>query len=702
MSAAAPTIPGPIPGPILEIENLSVSYASRGGDIPAVTDFSLQIGAGMGVGLVGESGCGKTSVAMAVMRYLGRGGAVTGGSIRFKGQDLLALSGAELRRLRGAGIAMVYQEPAAALNPSLRIGAQLIEGPMAHEGVSRGAAVARALDLLARARLADPERVMAAFPHQLSGGQQQRVIIAMALICAPALLLLDEPTTALDVTVEAEIVALVCQLARESGTAFLYISHDLDLIRGACDRVAVMYAGELIETGAAADVLARPRHPYSMGLLAAAPGGNAVAPLSTPVSIPGQAPDPGAWPAGCRFGPRCGDFAAGICDRPGIRLQAAGASPDGHFVRCRRWAEIGPPDPPALAVAAVSPPAGSELLRIEGLGKRYALAQTGAAALFPGRRARHLTALADIDLAIRRGEIVALVGESGSGKSTLAKAIVGLEPAGRGSIRLDGAELSQVPVARRAPRQRAAMQMVFQSPDEALNPSFSVGSQIARAVRRLSGAKGGREVRARVLRLLDQVRLPPEIAERLPRQLSGGQKQRVALARALAGAPALLLADEPISALDVSVRAAIVALLGEFRRQRGTSILFISHDLAAVRHLADRVVVLFGGRIAEEGGTEQVFGPPHHPYTAALLGARHAIPGAIRRAIPGAAGGETVEAGRTGAGARPGGCPYHTVCRLALGAICETEAPPAREISPGHRIACHLPSGKLPGSVAER
>ena len=674
---------------LLEIDRLRVVYLTRAGEVPAVVDFSLRVEAGESVGLVGESGCGKSTVAFALLRALGRNGRITSGRVRFRGRDLGSLDATGLRALRGGEIGMVYQEPMAALNPSLTIGSQLAEVPMVHARVGRSEAMRRAAATLTDVGLGDPARVLAAYPHQLSGGQQQRVVIAMALLGNPALLLLDEPTTALDVTVEAGIVKLIGELGRRFGTAQLYISHNLGLIRETCSRVAVMYAGEVVEEGTVEELFRSPRHPYTQGLFACIPLPSSDKTARPLAPIPGQLPPPLARPKACVFAPRCSFMQAGRCDTAPIAMEPADGP--GHAVRCVRWREIAHEEAAAGASAARPEPAplGEEVLRVEGLQKHYVVEGARLGALISREGVRTVKANEALELSARRRETVAIVGESGCGKSTFARVLMGLETATAGSVTFAGDEIGQTPVGARTPEQVGALQMVFQNPNETLNPSRSVGAQIARVVRKFNVETEPQRIRGRVQALLDTVKLPAEFSRRRPRQLSGGQKQRVGIARAFAGNPKMVVADEPISALDVSVAAAVTELLMDIQRRFGTTLLFISHDLGIVRYLADRVVVMYLGQIMERGTTAQIFAPPYHPYTEALLAAAPmADPAVTKREI-------VLEGPLPSALDPPAGCPFETRCPRKLGRVCEIEPPPRQEPSPGHVIACHIPLADL-------
>ncbi len=680
-ATAAPEAP-PDDAPVLDIENLRISYFTRAGEIPAVMDFSLTVRRGEAVGLVGESGCGKSTVAMGIMRHLGANGRIVGGTIRFRGRDMAALSNEELRQVRGAQIAMVYQEPMAALNPSMTIGAQLMEVPLYHEpGCSQAEAHGRALDMLADVKLADAERVMAAYPHQISGGQQQRVVIAMALLSRPALLLLDEPTTALDVTVEAGIVELIGGLSRRFGTSMLYISHNLGLILDTCDRVCVMYSGEAVEEGAIADVFEQPRHPYTRGLFGclAVPGRDKnTRPL---MPIRGQLPLPHERPPGCNFGPRCDHFRGGQCDTGDIPMLRTGP---GHRARCVRWDGIDWAGHQVQVAPRVPLVPGEVVLAAEGMQKYYPVYDRSLTAIVSGRSVRHVKANEDLSFQARARQTVAIVGESGCGKSTFAKVLMGLEQATDGVLVFNGEDIATRPVQRRSTRQVGALQMVFQNPNDTLNPSMTVGRQIGRVVRKLGAERDPRRIEERVLHLLDLVKLPRAFITRRSRQLSGGQKQRVGIARAFAGNPAMVVADEPVSALDVSVQAAITGLLMDIQRQSDTTLLFISHDLGVVRYLADRVVVMYLGRIMEQGTTAEVFAPPYHPYTEALLAAVPIADTRFRRKRI------ILEGALPSVLDPPRGCPFHTRCPRKLGRLCEETPPPLQRTENGHAIFCHI------------
>jgi peptide/nickel transport system ATP-binding protein len=669
--------------PVLECKDLCISYFTRAGEIPAVVDFNLTVMPGEAVGIVGESGCGKSTVALAIMQYLGKNGRIMSGEIRFNGRDMTAMSEQELRQLRGSQIAMVYQEPMASLNPAMKVARQLMEVPLFHEGCSQQEAYARALDMLGAVRLPDPRRIMESYPHQISGGQQQRVVIAMALLSNPALLLLDEPTTALDVTVEAGIVELIKDISARFGTSMIYISHNLGLILETCDRITVMYSGEAVEVGTVEEVFDRMRHPYTKGLFSSIPLPGADKNARPLVPIRGQLPLPHERPEGCNYGPRCDHFRAGVCDHGRIEMEAVPGQP-GHLSRCRRIAAIDWSIGPKAAESGQAAELGPVVLRVENLKKYYEIHDSSLMALIRGERVRTVKANEKLDFDAREAETVAIVGESGCGKSTLAKVLLGLETATSGRAVLDNQDLSQLPVQKRRAQVVSHLQMVFQNPFDTLNPSHSVGSQIARVIRKFGVEKDPERVRERVMQLLDIVKLPRDFYFRRPRQLSGGQKQRVGIARAFAGKPRVVVADEPVSALDVSVQAAVTQLLMDIQRENRTTLLFISHDLSLVRYLADRVIVMYLGTIAEQGTTDEVFAPPYHPYTEALLSAIPIADTSVAKKHI------VLEGDIPSAVNPPPGCPFQTRCPRKLGRICEEEEPPIRVFGRGHKIACHI------------
>ena len=656
----------------LAIENLDVAFRVRGRDRPVLKGLSLHIGRGECYGLVGESGSGKSTAALAAVRYLPRNGHVTGGRILVDGRDLMKLSDAKLRLLRTQDVSMVYQDPARALNPSLRIGRQMSEVFEAAAGLGHAAAIERSAAMLAKVQISNPARVMSNYPHELSGGMQQRVIIAMALSTNPTLLILDEPTTGLDATVEAEVLDLIARLRVELSASILFISHSLPVIARMCDRVGVLYAGELVEEGPAREVFDDPRHPYTAGLLRCAPRYGRRKQDGRLMTIPGFAPSPGAVVGCCIFADRC-VLAADLCRHrtpPPVEL-------DGRSSRCHYTELVA--DMPYIEANAPAVASGlmrqdRPVLRTRHLSKTY---QIGG---------KNLYAVHDVTLDLWPGETLGLVGESGSGKSSIAKLLVGLVSPDAGStIELDGTAVPARAV-RRSRAQLKALQIIFQNPGSALNASHSVRRLIGRGLR-LAGLRG-RERERSLQELARAVRLSSQHLEEKPRALSGGLKQRVAIARAFAGGPKIVVCDEPTSALDVSVQAAILNLLVDLQAEQHVSYIFISHDLRVVYFLSDRIAVLYLGRLVEIGSAASVFAGPHHPYTEALLSANSSGADDGRPRI-------RLEGEIPSAADLPPGCVFQTRCPRKIGHICEQQEPALIEVENRHAIRCHIPLGEL-------
>jgi peptide/nickel transport system ATP-binding protein len=672
----------PAKQPILKVEDLEVTYSTRLGPVKAVRDVSFEIWPGDALGLVGESGCGKSTLAFAIMNHVARNAEITGGRALFCGEDIVKKSGRDLNRIRGDKITMVYQDPMAALNPALQIGLQLAEVLMEHKALSGAEARAECIRMLERVRMPDPPMIMERYRHQLSGGQLQRVLIAMALLTKPALLIMDEPTTSLDVTVEAGILDLIGDLKRELGVSILFISHNLGVISRVADRVAVMYAGELVEQGSVRDIFRDPQHPYTAALLRCVPEISASRQPKALQPIKGRVPALHQIPGGCIFEPRC-DRARERCrmEHPDIVGTA-----EGNSVRCFF---AGTPD---LAVSKVlqavpadaepAPRAQDPILEIEGLKSYYKAQEAGLAGLGGGRKKGFVKAVDDVTLVARKSSTFGIVGESGCGKTTLAKCVAGLEAPNSGKMNFIGVDVARV-VEKRPVELLKELQMIFQNPDSTLNPRRSVGEAIARPLQ-LFEIVPPSEIKSEVVRLLEAVRLGEAYYDRLPRQLSGGEKQRVALARAFAGQPTLVLCDEPLSSLDVSVQAAVMNLLLEFQQKFETTMLFISHDLSVVYQLCDSVAVMYLGQFCEVGPTESLFAPPYHPYTEALLSAVPIPDPSLERTNIRLSG--TVPSALD----PPSGCRFHTRCPRKIGPICEREPPPWRETMDGHRIYCHI------------
>ena len=680
--------------PVISVRHLAIAYETARGLVPAVRDVSFDIHRGETLGLVGESGCGKSTVAYGLVNYLGRSGRITGGSIFFQGQPLVGRSQEELRKLRGNQISMVYQDPMTSLNPVLRIGDQMTEVLTVHRAMSRAEARERCVEMLRRVYMPDPHRVMERYPHQLSGGQQQRVVIAMALLNNPALLIMDEPTTALDVTVEAAVLDLIADLRRDFDTAILFISHNLGVIARVSSRVGVMYAGEIVELAPAQEIFANPRHPYTQGLMRCVPRLGASKLDSVLYPIPGRVPAPDRLPPGCAFEPRC-QYARDACraERPALRpLQGAPAL---HMTRCLRSEEINPRQwqpPEDFSLPQPTENNAAPILKVEGLKTHYRPTSAGLLGAFGLGRRDVVRAVDGVSFSLPRGKTLGIVGESGCGKSTLIRTIIGLEDMTDGRAEFIGFDLRQRTHQRDLSLIRE-LQMVFQNPDATMNPSYTIGQQIERPLKRFKVVPKHR-IRDEVIRLLQAVKLDEHYYDRLPRQLSGGEKQRVGIARAFAGRPDLVLCDEPVSALDVSVQAAVLNLLLQIQREHGTTMIFIAHDLSVVRFFCDYIAVMYLGQIVEIGPAEAIYAPPYHPYTESLLAA-------VPIPDPGAEQAHIRLEGNVPSPANPpSGCRFHTRCpRRGLltdgGRVCETDEPPWRAASEGHRILCHIPLEQL-------
>jgi len=661
----------------IELQDLQVAYTVRGVDRRVLRGVSFSIGQGESYGLVGESGCGKTTAAFAIMRYLPRNAKILNGSIRLNGEDMIGMSGSSMRRLHATTVSMVYQNPASALNPSIRIGPQLAE-VFELMGVAKEEAMHQSEEMLHKVQISDPQRVMRRYPHQLSGGMQQRAVIAMALAKNPTLLILDEPTTGLDATVEAEVLDLIAALRQEFGTSVLFISHNLAVIAKMCERVGVLYAGRLVEEGVAQEVFRDPRHPYTVGLLRCIPRGGLRKDETALDTIPGFLPRLGADLPGCVFEPRCG-LAKEVCreQEPDLYPLGHGRASRCHFHdRAHELPRVAPARLPAVQAAN-----GQPLLEVANGSKTFR------------QEGQDVQALVDVSLVVRPGEVLGLVGESGSGKTTLARVLLGLTAADEGSIlEMDGERLAGK-VEKRSTEQVRSLQIVFQNPDGALNRRHSVRRIVGRALEKLLGMKG-RDRDKRAVELAESVRFDQALMGAKPAQLSGGLKQRVAIARAFAGEPRIVLCDEPTSALDVSVQAAILNLLVELQTQKGVSYVFISHDLGVVRYISDRIAVMYLGRLQEVGDAETVFSGPHHPYTEALLSAVPTLEGEERARI-------RLEGEIPSAADPPSGCVFHTRCPRFLGEICVQEEPPLTEVEPGHLMRCHIPVDELRRLQAE-
>ncbi|UCG05957.1 MAG: ABC transporter ATP-binding protein [Desulfobacterales bacterium] len=675
---------------VLEVDNVQINYETRRGDVEAIQGVSFTVGEGETVGLVGESGCGKSTIAFGIVNFLGPNGKIVDGSIRFQGEELVGRSEEELKKLRGDRISMVFQDPMQALNPSVRLGEQLAEVLTCHRDISQKEAWQRSIEMLKRVNMPDVENVMVRFPHQISGGQQQRIVIAMAMLNNPALIIMDEPTTALDVTVEAAVLDLLEELKNDFNAANIFITHNLGVVARVSDYLCVMYAGQMVESGPLGEIFRNPRHPYTMGLLDCVPrlGDSKLESLLQPIR--GRVPPPAERSkTECIFAPRC-DYVTENCRK--ARPRFTEISP-GHVARCIYALEIEDrartQKRKKVQATSLQPEAADkDLLSFDHLKVYYPQESNSVVSLFGMGEKKYVKAVDDVSVRVAKGRTLGIVGESGCGKSSLVKGLIGLEPVTDGDVEFMGVDTT-MPVTARDTNLIKEMQMVFQNPDSTLNPSFTVGSQIARPIKRFKTAPRN-QVKDEVIKLLKAVRLPPTFYERLPRQLSGGEKQRVGIARALASRPDLIICDEPVSALDVSVQAAVINLLLEIQQVFGSSMIFIAHDLSVVRFFSDDIAVMYLGQIVEVGPADAIYDPPYHPYTEALLSA-------VPIPDPDAKQKEIRLSGNVPSALNPpSGCRFHTRCPRRhemlpdKGKICETETPPWRDSQKGHRILCHI------------
>ncbi len=678
---SAPTAASRVP--LLEVQDLHVRFDTSRGVVHAVDGISYTVNAGEVVAVVGESGCGKSVSALAIMRLLAKpAGRVTRGRVLFEGRDLLELSDEQMREIRGRDISMIFQEPMTSLNPVLSIGQQIMEPLFIHLKMTEEEALARALELLQLVGITDGARRLQQYPHQLSGGMRQRVMIAIGLACNPKLIIADEPTTALDVTIQAQILELMKDLSRRLNIALIIITHNLGVVARYADRVNVMYAAHIIEQGSADDVFLQPLHPYTIGLMRSVPR------LDMPrgvrlETIEGLPPDLRFPPPGCRFAPRC-RFRLEACVETDVILRKVTA---GHATACIRADEIAAgtlvqePAPPGVAAIATTEESAAPLLRVEHLHKHFLVPAAGAGVL--SSKTVTVKAVDDVSFTIAPGETLGLVGESGCGKTTVGRTVLKLEEPTAGIIDFDGTDITHRG-AREMREIRRGIQVIFQDPYSSLNPRMTVGEIIGEPLSVYRLVKGRKEQRARVEALLEQVGLFAYMADRYPHQLSGGQRQRVGIARALALEPRFIVCDEPVSALDVSIQGQIMNLLEDLQTRLKLSYLFIAHDLAVVRHISDRVAVMYLGRLAEVADRDELYANPKHPYTKALLDAAPIPDPRVERArAPRALKGE-IPSPLT----PPSGCVFHTRCPIA-GDECRREVPQVRQIGPRHVVACH-------------
>lgn len=663
---------------VLSVTDLSVEYLTETNSVKAVRDVSLTIDPGETLGIAGESGSGKSTLALAILRYLEGNGQITSGSIEYDGRPILQLSSRELKELRGNEIAHVPQDPNTSLNPSMTVGDQIAEVVRTHRDVSRSEAMEQTYEILREVNLPEPKTNASQYPHELSGGQQQRILLAMALVCQPQLLILDEPTTGLDVTTQAKILDLIDELIKEWDTSVLLITHNLGVINQITDRVGIMYAGEIMEIGATENVFSSPANPYTQGLLASLPQGDD----RRLKPIPGQIGDLKTIPDGCVFADRC-EFATDKCRDGSVEKVSVEGNP-AHLTRCKRW-EHAMEDPIQTDTQEIQRAPKSErstLIEVQNLMKHFGKTSL-LDRVFGGESP--VKAVDGVNLYINESETLGIVGESGCGKSTLGSVLLNLLPATDGEIFFKGKRFDSMD-DQDWKDFRSECQVVFQNPHSSLNPKHTVGQAIRRPLEMFTD-QSEEEQRNRVAELLTQVGLQPSYASRYPNDLSGGEKQRVAIARAFSVNPSFVVLDEPVSALDVSIQASILNLLTRLQEEYDTSYLLISHDFSVVNYISDRIAVMYLGNFVETGSTESIFEPPYHPYTRALLSnIPSAEPSLERNRIH-------LEGDVPSARNPPSGCPFQTRCPQKIGDVCEQEHPVLETVdsdNPHHRISCHL------------
>jgi len=666
-------------GVLLSVEDLHVHFVTSRGVVRAVEGVSYQVRRGEVLAIVGESGCGKSVSSLAIMRLLAKpAGRVVHGKIMFEGVNLLDLTDEEMRERRGRDISMIFQEPMTSLNPVLPIGLQIMEPLFIHLKMTEEQARARAVELLSLVGITDPERRLDQYPHQFSGGMRQRVMIAIGLACNPKLIIADEPTTALDVTIQAQILELMKELSRKLNIALVIITHNLGVVARYADRVNVMYAARVVEKGTADDVFLRPRHPYAMGLMRSVPRLDRPrgAKLETIEGLPPNLLDP---PKGCRFAARC-QFRADICAQDPALVEIE----PGHLSACLRAkeiaaGEIGREQPVIEAGGKREGRAGEKLLSVSGLKKFFEV--TRKTGTFSSVKSE-VRAVNDVSFDISPGETLGLVGESGCGKTTVGRLILRLETPTEGAIKFKGQDISKLGAAELRPIRRK-IQVIFQDPYSSLNPRMTIGQIIAEPLLVYKIVPDAAAAKKRVAELLEAVGLFAYMAERYPHEMSGGQRQRVGIARALAMEPECIVCDEPVSALDVSIQGQIINLLENLQKKLGLTYLFIAHDLAVVRHISDRVAVMYLGRMMELADGDALYAEPLHPYTRALLDAAPIPDPSIEKSRAARTlGGEIPSPLRP-----PSGCVFHTRCPLADDA-CKATIPEIREVKPGHLVAC--------------
>ncbi|RCK73695.1 MAG: Oligopeptide transport ATP-binding protein OppD [Anaerolineae bacterium] len=672
---------------VLEVKDLTVAYRIGEQWIEAIRDIHLSISVGQIYGLVGESGSGKTTLAMAILNYLGENGKILKGKVLFEGEEIQGFSKEQMRAFWGRKIALVPQNPLSSLNPTLTVGEQVQEVLRLHLKMGEAEARRRVIELFEGVRLAEPERVFRSYPHQISGGMQQRVMIAIALATSPRLLILDEPTTSLDVTTQASILDLIRELIRGQAMGVLYVTHNLGVVVELCQRVAVLYAGELVEDAPLEELFSQPLHPYTYGLLKSVPKLGQNKRAQSLSAIPGQIPALSERGSGCIFRSRCPLAVERCVERPPLE-QINGQ----RATRCHRWQEIARRDVDLSGLFETELEIVTPQTALERSGEKAALDAQGIVVEFDThrslleslaqRQSRKVKAVKDVSIRIQAGDTLGLVGESGSGKTSLARALSGLNEPEAGTIRIYGLSASPK-LSRRNREVLRRLQMVFQNPEEALNPHMTVGESLRRQLFVLQGIRGEAAQRA-AEEMVRAVQLPVDVLNRRPTQLSGGEKQRIAIARAFITHPDIVIADEPVSSLDVSVQAAILNLINRLQDTFKNGLLFISHDLAVVGYLADQIAVIYLGALMQLCRAADLFQPPYHPYTEALLSAVPSVDlekkgQTIRLEGDLPSPSEVIE-----------GCPFHSRCPRKIGEICERQPPPWREdIRTQKRIYCH-------------
>ncbi len=662
-------------GPVLEIKNLNVEYKTLTDRIVAVKDISLKVGRKEALGIIGESGCGKSTLTYAIMDYMPSNGSRSG-EVLFRGEELLEKSPKEMESYRGNRIALVYQNPYSSLNPSLTIGFQLEEVTMFHQKFSRAKAREAAIETLTDLYMGDAAGIIKRYPHQISGGMQQRVCIAMALLCKPDLMILDEPTTALDVTTEAVILDIIAELKEKYNMSLIYISHDIGVVNKVADRIAVMYRGEVVESSSQEAIFNDPQHPYTRALINCMPRAGVVKETVRLNTIPGHVTRRSAAETGCPFVPRCDKKRPGCEDRYGFTERKSG-----HFSACDRAYAEDVPEISAQKDEGQLPEDGSApelrtMLQIDKM-KRYF-----------GPMGKPIRAVDGVDLTLQSNSVLGVVGESGCGKSTMGHAVSGLIRPTSGKIIFDGMDIS-VSWKQRSPEILREIQLIFQNPGRSLNPSFTLETIIGRPMKKLLGINSREERKKRIVDILKKVDLGEEYLYRRPRQLSGGEMQRVAVARAFSISPNLLVCDEPTSALDASVQASVLNLLVDLQKETGASYIFISHDLNVINYLSDMIMVMYLGRICEYGNKHEVVGSPCHPYTEALLSAVPDVDPSIKK--------ETIrlEGSPPDPTVKIKGCPFAGRCHRKVGTVCDTTPPPRVDYSDTHFSYCHIEQGKM-------